>query len=122
MKDKRMTLKAVAKFTWDGCTLNIGSICAREPMAVAHEIIRQGRKNITFITDTTSDPAELLVAAGCFSRIEAAYIWIGVVGQGYNIRRAVEEGIPNHIEIEPYSNYTAGLRLMAGAMGFPSSP
>lgn len=123
MKDKRMTLKeAVSKYTWDGCSLNIGSICAREPMAVAHEIIRQGRKNITFITDTTSDPAELMVAAGCFSRIEAAYIWIGVVGQGYNIRRAVEEGIPNYIEIEPYSNFTAGLRLMAGAMGLPFLP
>ena len=121
--DKRMTLKeAVSKYVFDGCSMNIASICAREPLAVAHEIIRQGRKNITYITDTTTDPVELLVAAGCFNRIEAAYIWIGVVGQGYNIRRAVEQGIPNHIEMIPYSNYSAGLRLMAGAMGLPFMP
>lgn len=123
MKDKRMTLKeAVSKYVFDGCSMNIASICAREPLAVAHEIIRQGRKNMTYITDTTTDPIELLVAAGCFSRMEAAYIWIGVVGQGYNIRRAVEHGIPNHIEMVPYSNYTAGLRMMAGAMGIPFFP
>ena len=102
--------------------MNIASICAREPLAVAHEIIRQGRKNMTYITATTTDPIELLVASGCFNRIEAAYIWIGVVGQGYNIRRAVEKEIPNYIEIEPYSNYAMGRRLLAGAMGLPFFP
>ena len=123
MKDKRMTIKeAVSEFVTDGCSFNIASICAREPANVAHEIIRQRKKDLTYITDTTTDPIELLIAAGCIKRIEAAYIWIGVVGQGYNIRRAVEKGIPNHIEIEAYSNYTAGLRMMAGALGLPFMP
>lgn len=123
MQDKRMTIKeAVSQFVTDGCSINIASICAREPANVAHEIIRQRKKNLTYITDTTTDPVELLIAAGCISRIEAAYIWVGVVGQGYNIRRAVEQKIPHHIDIEGYSNYTSGLRMMAGALGLPFMP
>lgn len=123
MKDKRMNLAdAVDEYVKDNCSLTFGSICAREQLAVAHEIIRQKKRHINFITDTTTDPIELLIAAGCIDHIEAAYIWIGVVGAGYCVRRAVEKGIPNHITIDAYSNQTGGLRFMAGAMGIPFLP
>ncbi|MGI6413588.1 MAG: CoA transferase subunit A [Syntrophomonadaceae bacterium] len=123
MQDKRMSLKeAVSNFVTDGCSLTIGGLGSREPFAVCSEIIRQGKKDLTFITATTTDSADALIAAGCIKRVESAYIWIGAVGMGYNWRRAVEQGIPNYLEIEEYSNFAMGLRFLAGAMGSSFMP
>jgi len=45
-----------------------------------------------------------------------------IMGVGYNLRRAVEEGIPRKIEIEDYTNFTISLALHAGALGIPFIP
>lgn len=119
MQDKRMDLKeAVSRYVTDGCSLTLGCMVAREPIAVCYEIIRQGRKNITFITDSTVEPGEILIAGGCLRRVECAYFWINM-GGGYNYRRAVEKGIPNYLEVEEYSNLGMSARFMAGALGLP---
>ncbi len=122
-KDKRMTLaEAVRNFVHDGDSLAFSGVASREPVAACYEIIRQGRKNLTFITDSTADTAEMLIAGGCLSRLECAYIWVGVIGMGYNYRRAVEKGIPNTLDVEEYSNLGMSARLMAGASGLPFMP
>ena len=122
-KDKRMTLaEAVRLFVHDGCSLAFSGIASREPVAACYEIIRQGRKNLTFLTDSQADAAELLIAGGCLSKMEFAYVWVGVIGMGYNFRRAVEKGIPNHLELEEYSNLGMSARFMAGASGLPFMP
>jgi len=122
-KDKRTTLEeAVSHFVHDGCSVAFSGVASREPVAACYEIIRQGRKNLTFITDSTADTAEMLIGGGCLSRMECAYIWIGVIGMGYNYRRAVEKGIPNALEVEEYSNLGMSARLMAGASGLPFMP
>ena len=121
--DKRMNLKeAVQTYLHDGDSFTVGGIAAREPMAVAYEIIRQRKKDLNFVTATTTDLANLLIGAGCVGKVEAAYIWIGVIGNGLNFRRAVEKGIPRKIEVEEYSNFGASLRFLAGAMGIPYMP
>ncbi len=121
--DKRITLKeAVGRFVTDGCSIAFSGVSSREPMAAAYEIIRQGKKNLTFVTDSSADTAELLIAGGCLGRLESAYVWVGVIGKGYNFRRAVEEGIPNYLEIEEYSNLGISARFMAGASGLPFMP
>jgi glutaconate CoA-transferase subunit A len=74
------------------------------------------------VTDTTVDAAEILIAGGTLKKLECAYIWIGVVGSGLNYRRALEQGIPNAIETEEYSNYGCSMRYMAGALGVPYMP
>ncbi|MDD5167322.1 MAG: CoA transferase subunit A [Syntrophales bacterium] len=122
-KDKRMTIaEAVKSFVNDGCSVAFSGIASREPMAACYEIIRQGRKDLTFITDSQADAAELLIAGGCLRKMEFAYVWIGVIGMGYNFRRAVEKGIPNHLELEEYSNLGMSARFMAGATGLPFMP
>ena len=122
-KDKRMTLEdAVSEFVTDGCSVAYGAIAGREPMAVSYEIVRQGKKNLTHVTDTTVDAAEILIAGGCLKKVECAYIWVGVVGSGLNYRRAMEKGIPSYLETEEYSNYGCSMRFMAGAMGVPYMP
>ena len=121
--NKVITLEeAVSRYVTDGCSLAMGGIIAREPMAVAYEIVRQRKKDLTYITDSSVEPAEILIAGGCIKRLEAAYVWVGVVGIGYNYRRAVEKGIPHTMEIEEYSNYGSSLRFLAGAMGLPYLP
>jgi len=122
-KDKRMSLsEAVAEFVQDGCSFAFGAIAGREPMAVSYEIVRQKKKNLTHVTDTTVDAAEILIAGGTLKKLECAYIWIGVVGSGLNYRRALEKGIPNELETEEYSNYGCSMRFMAGALGVPYMP
>jgi len=120
---KVMTLEeAVSRFVVDGCSVAYGGIAGREPMAVSYEIVRQRKKDLTHITDTTIDAAEILIAGGCLKKVECAYIWIGVVGSGHNYRRAMEKGIPHYLETEEYSNYGCSMRFMAGALGLPYMP
>lgn len=122
-EDKLMTLEEVVRrFVNDGCSVAYGGIAGREPMAVSYEIIRQRKRNLGFITDTACDSAEILIAGGCVSRVECAYIWIGVIGIGNNYRRAVEKGIPNDLEIQEYSNFGMSMRFMAAALGLPFMP
>ena len=121
--DKRMSLEeAVSRFVTDGCYVAFGAIVSREPMAVCYEIIRQRKRNLTYITDSSVEPTELLIAGGCVSRVEAAYIWVGGVGLAHNYRRAVEKGIPNYLEVEEYSNLGISMRFMAGGLGVPFMP
>lgn len=123
IESKVITLEeAVSRYVSDGCSLSFGGIIAREPMAVAYEIVRQRKKDLTYITDSSVEPAEIMIAGGCIKRLEAAYVWVGVVGIGYNYRRAVEKGIPHYLEIEEYSNYGSSLRFLAGATGVPYLP
>jgi len=106
----------------DGGSVAFGGIAGRDPMAVAYEIVRRKKRNLTFITDTTVDAAEILIAGGGVRKVECAYIWIGVVGVGHNYRRAVEHGVPRPLEVRESSNFGMSMRFMAGALGVPFMP
>ena len=122
-KDKRMSLEdAVHEYVQDGSSVAYGAMAGREPMAVSYELVRQKKKDLVFITDTTVDAAEILIAGGCLKKVECAYIWVGVVGSGLNYRRSMEEGIPHYLETEEYSNFGCSMRFMAGAMNVPYMP
>ena len=113
---------AVAKYVGDGCSLSLGGAIAREGVAVAREIVRQKKKDLTLMGAAKTSAGEILVGAGCLKRIEIAYFWIGVVGQGYNYRRALEQGIPLRPEVADYSMFSASLRFLAGSMGIGFLP
>jgi len=122
-KDKRMSLEdAVHEYVKDGCSVTYGAMAGREPTAVSYELVRQRKKDLVLITDTTVDAAEILIAGGCLKKVECAYIWVGVVGSGLNYRRAIEEGVPHYLETEEYSNFACSMRFLAGAMNVPYMP
>lgn len=122
-ENKQTTLAdAIARYVHDGCSFTLGGLGIREPVAAAHEIIRQGRKNLNMVMASGMDTANLLLGAGCISKVETAYLWIGVVGTGINFRRAAEKGIPNPIEIEEYTNSASSMRFLAGALNIPYIP
>ena len=92
------------------------------PFAAGHELIRQGRRDLTLVGPISDILFDQLIGAGCVSRVMAA--WVGNVsaGVGYCFRRAAEQGIPRRIETVDYSNFTLALALHAAAMGVPFMP
>ena len=121
---KVMTLaEAVARFVRDGMTVAMGTgLESCIPFAAGHEIIRQGRRDLTLVGPISDILFDQLIGAGCVSRVIAA--WVGNVGAGiaYSFRRAVEEGIPRRIDVEDHSNLTVALALEAEARGVPYLP
>lgn len=122
-EDKVMTLKeAVRKFVRDEYLLTLGGFCGRNSQAAAYEIIRQGKRGLTFIDDSPTDQLDMLIGAGCIKRVEIAWHGVSIFALARNFRRALEEKVPHMIEVEDYSNYAAGLRFLAGAMNVPFLP
>src|SRR5712692_1335978 len=92
------------------------------PFAAGHELIRQGRRDLTLVGPISDILFDQMIGAGCISRVMAA--WIGNVssGVGYCFRRAVERNIPRRIETVDYSNFTLALALHSAALGVPFLP
>ena len=121
--DKRMTLHdAVAAYVQDGGSIVFSGMGGAQCVAHAYEIIRQKKKDLTLIGDSPCDAGDMLMGAGVLKRAELAWCGYAVAGLGPNYRRIVEKKIPHEMELIDYSNYTIGLRLMAGAMGLPFLP
>lgn len=118
-KDKVMTVKeAVSRFINDGDQIALGGFTAnRNPMTVVREIIRQGKKNLYLVVHAQGQSMELLIGAGCVSRVELAYGGVArFAPTGYRFKKAACSGT---IEVEDYTNYQMTLRFLAGAMGLP---
>ncbi len=92
------------------------------PFAAGHEIIRQGRRDLTLVGPISDILFDQMIGAGCVARVMAA--WVGNVsaGVGYCLRRAVERHIPRPVQMVDYSNFTLALALHAGALGVPFLP
>ncbi len=115
--------EAIAGYVRDGMTLAMGTgLESAIPFAAGHEIIRQGRRDLTLVGPISDILFDQLIGAGCGGRVIAA--WVGNVGAGlaHNFRRAVEEGIPRALAVEDHSNLTVALALEAGARGVPYLP
>lgn len=122
--DKTMTLQeAVTRFLKKGMSLSFGGMGGGTPAAAVHEIARhRDIDELTLIVDSPCDPADILIGTGQVKKIEMAYVGYGVAGLAHNFRRAVEAGIPHPIEVEEYSNFSMGLRFLAGALNIPFLP
>jgi len=115
--------EAIARFVPDGASVCMGTgLEALIPFAAGHEMIRQGRRDLTLIGPISDILFDQLIGAGCVRRVIAA--WVGNVsaGLGYNYRRAVEQRVPVPIEVEDHSNLTIAFGLQAAALGVPYLP
>jgi len=92
------------------------------PFSAGHEIIRQGRRNLTLVGPISDILFDQLIGAGCVSRVMAAWVGNASAGVGYCFRRAVERAIPNAIETVDYTNFTMAMALHAAALGVPFLP
>jgi glutaconate CoA-transferase, subunit A len=114
---------AVSRRVENGAVIAMGTgLESCIPFAAGHEIIRQGRRDLTLVGPISDILFDQLIGAGCVSRVIAA--WVGNVGAGIacNFRRAVEEGVPRPLEVEDHTNMTVALALDAAARGVPFLP
>lgn len=120
MKSKLTTLPdAVSRIT-SGSTVAVGgSLLRRQPMAIVHEMIRQGVSDLTLLTWATTLSTDMLAAAGAIRRWEGIYAGFFRHGLAPNFRRAVEEG---RIETHDYSESAFVARFRAAGMGLSFLP
>lgn len=117
--DKRVSLQEAVSKLQDGNSLSFSGMGGAQCVAQAYEVVRQGRKDLTLIGDSPCECGDLLVGAGLVKKMEIAWCGYAVAGLAYNFRRAVEKEIPHKVILEEYSNYTIGLRFLAGALNLP---
>ncbi len=123
-EDKVMTLEAaVGKFVSNGCYICWGGFTDRSSVAAIFEIARQGITDLRVISETDiSVQTSFLMGLGLVKKYEFAYCWGAIWGPDPLLRRTVEKGVPRSVEIEEYSNYTVGLRYLAGSLGLNYLP
>jgi glutaconate CoA-transferase subunit A len=113
---------AIAEHVHDGDTVGIEGFTAFICFAAAHEIIRQGRRDLTLVRMTPDLIYDQMIAAGCARKLVFSYLGNPGVGSLHGIRRAVENGIPRPLEVEEYSHFGMVSRYMAGAARLPFMP
>lgn len=122
LESKVMTVKAaVEKFVKDGDYLTLGGFGAnRIPAAVAHEIVRQGRKNMGFAGHTSTHDFQILCAGEVFNKLDVAYI-VGLEARGLsaNARKYMESG---KVDVSEWTNYSLSVRFKAAAAGVSFYP
>jgi glutaconate CoA-transferase subunit A len=106
----------------DGRTVAIEGFTAFICFAAAHEIIRQGKQELTLCRLTPDLVYDQMIAAGVAGKLIFSYLGNPGVGSLYCIRRAVEKGIPRPLAVEEYSHFGMVGRYLAGAGNLPFFP
>jgi glutaconate CoA-transferase subunit A len=108
--------EAIKHYVNEGDTLYAAGFTHLIPFAAAHEIIRQGIKNLTVARATPDLIYDMLTAAGSVKKVIFSYMGNPGVGSLRIMRTAIETG---EIEFEEYSHFGMISRLQAGATGLP---
>ena len=121
--DKVATMHdAVATLVRDGDSVSIEGFTHLICFAAGHEIIRQGRRDLTLCRLTPDVIYDQMVAAGVARKL--VFSWVGNPGVGslHAIRRRIEHEDPAPLEIEEYSHFGMVCRYVAGAANLPFFP
>ncbi len=112
---------AIAAIVRDGDTVAIEGFTHLISFAAGHEIIRQGRRDLTLCRMTPDLIYDQMVAAGVARKL--VFSWLGNPGVGglHAIRR-VTEGDAASLELEEYSHFGMVARYTAGAANLPFFP
>jgi glutaconate CoA-transferase, subunit A len=110
---------AIAEVVRDGDMVALEGFTHLIPFAAGHEIIRQGRRDLTLVRMTPDIVYDQLIGMGCASKL--VFSWGGNPGVGslHRFRDAVEHGWPRPLELEEHSHAGMANRYAAGASGLP---
>ena len=113
---------AVARFVRDSDIVVIEGFTHLICFAAGHEIIRQGRRDLTLCRLTPDLIYDQMIAAGCARKL--VFSWAGNPGVGslHAFRRAVEGKQAPLLELEEYSHFGMVARFSAGAARLPFWP
>jgi glutaconate CoA-transferase, subunit A len=111
--------EAVYDLVRDGDCIALEGFTHLIPFAAAHEIIRQGRRNLSLIRMTPDLIYDQLIGAGCASKL--TFSWGGNPGVGslHRFRDAVENGWPAPLALEERSHSDLANAYVAGAANLP---
>ena len=84
--------EAIAMYVKDGDTVYAAGFTHLIPFAAGHEIIRQGRKDLTLARATPDLIYDQMVAAGCARKVIFSYMGNPGVGSLRIVRSAIEQG------------------------------
>lgn len=114
--------QAISRYVRDGATVAIEGFGHLVPVAAAHEIIRQGIRNLTLARMTGDSLIDQMLAAGCLKRLVASFIGNSSAGSLHELRRRIEHSEPCPLELEEYSHGGMIGRYIAGASKLPFYP
>jgi glutaconate CoA-transferase subunit A len=112
-------VEGIAELVHDGDTVALEGFTHLIPFSAGHEIIRQGRRDLTLVRMTPDIVYDQLIGMGCARRL--VFSWGGNPGVGslHRFRDAVQNGWPGPLEIEEHSHAGMANRYVAGASGLP---
>ncbi len=110
---------AVAELVHDGDTVALEGFTHLIPHAAGHELIRQGRKDLTLVRMTPDVVFDQLIGMGCARKL--IFSWGGNPGVGslHRLREAVEHDWPHRLELEEHTHAGMAAAYAAGAANLP---
>jgi glutaconate CoA-transferase, subunit A len=111
--------QAIREIVRDGDTIALEGFTHLIPFAAGHEIIRQGRKDLTLIRMTPDVIYDQLIGVGAARKL--VFSWGGNPGVGslHRLRDAVEKDWPAPLELEEHAHAGMATAYAAGASGLP---
>jgi glutaconate CoA-transferase, subunit A len=110
---------AISEYVRDGDTVAMEGFTHLIPFAAGHEVIRQGRRDLTLVRMTPDLIYDQLIGSGCARKL--IFSWGGNPGVGslHRLRDAVEQGWPCPLELSEHSHAAMANAYAAGAAGLP---
>lgn len=115
-----LTLReAIAQYVRDGDTIAMEGFTHLIPFAAGHEVIRQGKRDLTLVRMTPDLIYDQLIGMGCARKL--VFSWGGNPGVGslHRFRDAVENGWPRPLELDEHTHAGMAHAYAAGASGLP---
>ena len=111
--------EAVSNLVHDGDTVALEGFTHLIPQAAGHELIRQGRCDLTLIRMTPDLIYDQMIGMGCACKL--VFSWGGNPGVGslHRLRDAVENGWPTPLALEEHSHAGMAAAYQAGASNLP---
>lgn len=110
---------AIERHVADGACVALEGFTHLIPFAAAHEIIRQGRRDLHLVRMTPDLVYDQMIGMGCASRL--TFSWGGNPGVGslHRLRDAVEHGWPAPLAIDEHTHAGMAAAYCAGAARLP---
>jgi glutaconate CoA-transferase, subunit A len=111
--------EAIRKFVHDSDSIALEGFSHLIPFAAGHEIIRQGRRDLTLIRLAPDLIFDQMIGMGCARKL--IFSWAGNPGVGllHRFRDAVERGWPRPLILEEHTHGSMAAAFAAGAARLP---
>lgn len=117
---KLTSLKEAISSVRNGERIALGGFAIyQRPMALAAELVRQKKRQLTLVGIVNGIEADLLIGAGVLRCIETSYVGLERFGLARNFRRAAESGALKTVD---YPELIAWDRFRASQEGLPFWP